>query len=188
MTDKEFRHLSRPELIDIIYELQKTEKQLREENAALTEKLQSKELKVSEAGSIAEASLSLNGVFEAAQAAADQYLSEIKNANADTERRCTAILTEAKNRAAQILQKAEDEAQSKQTAAEQLLQKAEQEAQSKMSAAEQEAQSKVTAAEQEAQSKKTAADQEIQKRWENFQQQAAALMNAHTELKALLER
>ena len=80
MTDKEFRRLSREELVEIIYELQRSEAALREENDRLKEKLADRSLKLENAGSLAEASLALNGVFEAAQSAADQYLAAIRDA------------------------------------------------------------------------------------------------------------
>lgn len=74
MTDKEFRKLSRAELIEIIYELQKREEEDNKTIEELNQKLEERELCLAEAGSIAEAALKLNQVFEAAQAAADQYL------------------------------------------------------------------------------------------------------------------
>lgn len=78
MTDREFRRLSRAELIEIIYELQRQnqqmERQLYEAQCLLNERT----LRLSNAGSIAQAALALNGVFEAAQAAADQYLLSVR--------------------------------------------------------------------------------------------------------------
>ncbi len=80
MTDKELRHLRRADLIDIIYELQKQgdekDAQIKELQAVLEERT----LRISNAGSIAEAALSINGIFEAAQAAADQYLLSVRAA------------------------------------------------------------------------------------------------------------
>ncbi len=77
MTDKEFKHLRRSELIEIIYELQKNEKKLQDELEMTKEKLASKEIKIAEAGSIAEAVIGLSDIFERAQAAADEYLNQI---------------------------------------------------------------------------------------------------------------
>ena len=51
---------------------------LKAEVASLNEKLEEKELIMSRSGSIAEASLELNRVFEAAQLAADQYVRSIR--------------------------------------------------------------------------------------------------------------
>ena len=44
----------------------------------LTQKLESRALALSEAGSIAEAAIRINGVFEAAQRAAEQYLMNVR--------------------------------------------------------------------------------------------------------------
>ncbi len=87
MTDRKLRHLSRTELVDIIYELQKRNEekdaQIRELQAALEDRT----IRISKAGSIAEAAISINRVLEAAQAAADQYLASAMVAAADMERR-----------------------------------------------------------------------------------------------------
>lgn len=111
MTDKEFRRLSKSDLLDIIYELQKNEKELLERNKALEAELCSKELKISNAGSIAEAAVAVNGIFEAAQAAADQYLRQIKTeatVNADDARaEAERIVSEAEKRAEALLKAAE---------------------------------------------------------------------------------
>lgn len=78
MTDKEFRRLRRKDLIEIIYQLQKDNLQLQSENSDLKKQIEERNLKVSKIGSIADAALQLNGVFEAAQSAANQYVIEIK--------------------------------------------------------------------------------------------------------------
>ena len=70
MTDKELRRLGRPELIEIIYQLEKSQEESRQEIARLQARLQDRTLRLSEAGSIAQAALQVNGVMEAAQAAA----------------------------------------------------------------------------------------------------------------------
>lgn len=77
ITGGELRKLSRADLIEIIYQYQKREQELLRENAALHQQLENRRIQIKKAGSIAEAALALNGVFEAAQAAADQYLENI---------------------------------------------------------------------------------------------------------------
>lgn len=74
MTNKELRKLSRAELIDILFELQTQNENLTAENRELAAQLESRQLQITEAGSIAEAALPAHGVFEAAQAAAEQYV------------------------------------------------------------------------------------------------------------------
>ncbi|MCD8022762.1 MAG: hypothetical protein LUF30_07270 [Lachnospiraceae bacterium] len=78
MADKELRRMSRAELIEIIYALQQNEKAIRSQNDELTRQLEDKILRIENAGSIAEAALSLNRVFEDAQKAADQYLDSVR--------------------------------------------------------------------------------------------------------------
>lgn len=64
MTDQELRRLSRADLIDIIYTLQQQKEQAEQQLAEA--QLQDRQLRLANAGSIAEAALSLNGVFDAA--------------------------------------------------------------------------------------------------------------------------
>ena len=78
MTDRELRRLGRAELVDIIYELQSRNQQCEAEIEKLQKALDDKILKIASAGSIAEAALKLSGIFEAAQAAADQYLAYLE--------------------------------------------------------------------------------------------------------------
>lgn len=70
--------MSRTELIEIIYALKNDADRLEKENSDLKEQLQKREIQIGEAGSIAEAAIKLNQVFESAQAAADDYLASIK--------------------------------------------------------------------------------------------------------------
>lgn len=78
MAEKELRRMSRTELIEIIYALKSDSERLEEENRKLKEQLEKREIQIEKAGSIAEAAVKLNQVFESAQAAADDYLASIK--------------------------------------------------------------------------------------------------------------
>lgn len=108
MADKELRHLSRKELIEIIYEYQKREVQFQDAVDTLTGKLKKRELQMKEAGSIANAALSINAVFEAAQAAADQYLASVKALDSENNSRTQQMLTEAQEQADSIVQKGKE--------------------------------------------------------------------------------
>ena len=81
MTEKEFRKLSRLELLEILTEQSRRIEELSQKLEEAEKKLQSRKLQIEKAGSIAEASLQLNRVFEAAQAAADQYLENVRYIN-----------------------------------------------------------------------------------------------------------
>ena len=114
MTDKELKHLSRMELIDIIYELQKQN----EQNAAQIEKLQAaldeKELHIENAGSIAEAAVQISGVLEAAQAAEQQRDALL----ADAKKQSDEMLQSAQSQSEQLVQDAQSRAQALENEAE----------------------------------------------------------------------
>lgn len=85
MPDRELRRMRRAELVEIILALKQTEDRLRAENAALSAQLQERQIHIENAGSIAQAALELNKVFEAAQAAADEYVASVRAANKNTD-------------------------------------------------------------------------------------------------------
>ena len=85
MQDKKssLRKLNKLQLLELLAqqerELQVLRKELKEKNA----ELEDRRIRIENAGSIAEASLKLNEVFEVAQRAADQYLESLKAASPD---------------------------------------------------------------------------------------------------------
>lgn len=105
MADKELRRMNRAELIEIIYAQQQNERQLREENEELHRQLDDKLLRLEKAGSIAEAALSLNHIFEDAEAAAQQYLENCQMYNAEASR----TMADAKQKAEDMVREAEKE-------------------------------------------------------------------------------
>lgn len=107
MPDRELRHLHRTELVEIIFALKQSEDQLKAENAALTAQLQDRRIHIQNAGSIAQAALELNKVFEAAQAAAEDYLASVQ-AEASTAG-ADAILAQARAQAEALKQQTEAE-------------------------------------------------------------------------------
>ena len=103
MTDKEFKRLSRHQLIDIIYQFQLQIDTLTEQNQALEQELADKRLRLQDAGNIADAALEINDCFRSAQNAAEQYLNEIKAIREETEAERQRILIEARAEAAAII-------------------------------------------------------------------------------------
>lgn len=103
MTDKEFKRLSRAQLIEIIYQLQLQIDKLNEEKQALQNELEDKRLRLQSAGNIAEAALEINDCFRSAQNAAEQYLNEIKAIREETDTERQRILKEAKAEAEAIV-------------------------------------------------------------------------------------
>ena len=104
MTDKEFKRLSRAQLIDIIYQLQLQIDNLNEQKEVLESELADKRLRLSSVGNIAEAALEINDCFKNAQNAAEQYLNEIKAIREETENERHKILLEAQSEADSIIE------------------------------------------------------------------------------------
>ncbi|MCD0040275.1 hypothetical protein HK298_10540 [Streptococcus agalactiae] len=76
---EDLNKLKRKELLEIMLEQQLLIEKQEKEIQQLKEALDDKKIKISKAGSIAEASLMLSGIFETAQLAADTYLENVKN-------------------------------------------------------------------------------------------------------------
>lgn len=108
MTDKEFKRLSRSQLIEIIYQLQIKQEELTAENEKLSKELEDRRIRVEKAGDIASASLEIHNVMQAAQDAADHYLEEMK-CRIDAEQK--RILDETISRAEALLVRARKDAQ-----------------------------------------------------------------------------
>ena len=102
MTDKELRKLTRTELLELLLIQSREIDRLNEELDQLRERMQQREIAIANSGSIAEAALVLNGVFEAAQAAADQYLENIKHPISDTQAQCVQMLDSTKERVCEV--------------------------------------------------------------------------------------
>lgn len=81
MQEKNLHKLGKTDLLTIIYRQEKQIEQLTEEVKELKQQLDDRTIKMKEAGSIAEASLKINKIFEVAQQAADEYLRSIKEVN-----------------------------------------------------------------------------------------------------------
>lgn len=80
------KKLSRQDLLEMLIQEEKRIDQLEKELAEAREALKDRQIRIDTAGSIAEAALKLNGIFEAAQAAADQYLENIRQQQTETGR------------------------------------------------------------------------------------------------------
>lgn len=111
MTDKEFKRLSRSQLIDIIYQLQLKQEELTADNERLSKALEDKRLRLSNAGNIAEAALEMHNVMQAAQDAAAHYLEEIRMMRHETEEQCRQLLEKAQKDADAIIAQALEQKQ-----------------------------------------------------------------------------
>lgn len=97
MSKSDLHKLGKTELLQIIYEQEKQINELKKEIADLNEKIDNRTIDIKEAGSIAEASLKINKIFEDAQKAADEYLNNIKKLG-DSKQETTNITKEEENK------------------------------------------------------------------------------------------
>ena len=77
ISERELRRLSRADLLELLVAQSRENERLRARLNEANRKLKSREIKIQKAGSIAEAALKLNGVFEAAEQAAQQYIENV---------------------------------------------------------------------------------------------------------------
>lgn len=78
MTEKELKKLNRYQLLELLVEQTERADKLQVLLDEAQKELQEQKVRISSFGSIAEASLQLSGVFEAAQEAADRYINAAK--------------------------------------------------------------------------------------------------------------
>lgn len=84
--------MSRAALVEIIYELQRTVGALRAELSDAQEKLEERYIALSEVGNLADAAVRLNGLMEAAQRTAEDYLLQVRHlSDAEILARCEQI-------------------------------------------------------------------------------------------------
>lgn len=107
MTDNELKKLGRKELLEMLIDQSREVKELREKLDEAQEKLKDRNLIISNAGSIAEAALQLNGVFEAAQASCQQYLDNIVQMNERQEKVCAQMEADSRKKADEMIAEAE---------------------------------------------------------------------------------
>ena len=100
MTEKDLRKLNRYQLLEmLVFQTERAEK-LQSRLEEMESKYNEQDIQLSVLGSIAEASLQLSGIFEAAQKAADLYLDKAKE-------RAQKIEEDARAEAAKIIAEAE---------------------------------------------------------------------------------
>lgn len=107
MTDKELRRLSRSELLEMLIAQAAENDQLKNRLEQAEAQLRDRRIEIDKAGSLAEAALSLNGVFQAAEAAAQQYLENIQRISSQQDAISRVIKEQSAKEAAQIRQEAE---------------------------------------------------------------------------------
>lgn len=101
MTEKELKKLNRYQLLELLVIQTERADKLQQKVDVLEEQINNQDIQLTALGSIAEASLQLGGVFDAAQKSADLYISAAK-------KQAEEIVEDAQRTAAEIIAKAED--------------------------------------------------------------------------------
>lgn len=120
MTDKELQKLSRAELLSMLVQCSRENDELKEKVASLEETVQKakqalddRRLNVQKAGNFADASVKINGVFEAAEKAARQYMENVRRLceekqaamekkEAETREYCARLIKETERKCAEM--------------------------------------------------------------------------------------
>ena len=127
LSDKELQRLKRIDLLEMLLEQSKENEALKQmlkekdqEIKQLQKKVEDRKIMINEAGSIAEASFQLNGVLEAAENAAKQYLDNLQDMHEkehcdllkkeeEMERRCLEMLDLTSKRCDELLNETEQQ-------------------------------------------------------------------------------
>ncbi|MBR6501581.1 MAG: hypothetical protein IKT25_08750 [Firmicutes bacterium] len=107
MTDRELRRLSRSDLLELLLAQRKENEQLRCMLDQAEARLADRTIKINNAGSIAEASLQLNGIFTAAQDSCQSYIDNIKLLNERQTSICQQMENETRERCDRMVAEAE---------------------------------------------------------------------------------
>ena len=103
MTDNELKKLSRSDLLELLIAQSREMDQLRERLQQAEEQLKCRRIELDEAGSLAEASLELSGIFQAAQGAASQYLENIRRLSGHQREICARMERESQRTGEMLL-------------------------------------------------------------------------------------
>lgn len=112
MTEHELRRLSRTDLLELLLSQRKENDKLRSMLEQAEARLRDRTIQIDNAGSIAEASLQLSGIFSAAQESCECYLDNIRQLSerqniicqqmeAETKERCDRMVAEAEKKSQQ---------------------------------------------------------------------------------------
>ena len=179
LTDKELHKLNRKELLELMLDQSRQLDDLREQLRQAQEQLASRQLLLNKAGSIAEASLQLNRVFEAAQAAAEQYLENVQTLSGRQTEVCQQLVDESQQKADTLLNETQTRCQIMEAETQARCQAMEAETQEKCRILETETREKC-----ETMTRK--AEEQANQAWQQAQEKIHQVIDQHDALKDLL--
>ena len=111
MTERELRRLSRTDLLELLLAQRRENEQLRCILDETQAQLADRTIKIDRAGSIAEASLQLSGIFTAAQDSCQYYMDNIRMLSERQSQVCQDMERETKEKCDRMVAEAEQKAQ-----------------------------------------------------------------------------
>ncbi len=115
---RDYRYMRRKELIALLEKVQQEKEEAETRIRELEAERNKREIQLERLGSVAEASLSLNGVFSSAQAAAEGYLDALRTSVFRSEamekaarQRAEAVMNQAQQEKERIVQSAQERAE-----------------------------------------------------------------------------
>ncbi len=111
MKDKDLKKLNRAELLELLLLQTREVERLQMELEDAQKALEQRKLHMEKAGSIAEAALSLSGIFEVAQTAANQYLDNMESMEQQTRENCRRMEEQTREKCDKMIQKAKKDAE-----------------------------------------------------------------------------
>lgn len=107
MTDRELRKLSRTDLLEMLVDVNEELARVKQQLEVAEEKLNSRQILIDKAGSIAEAALQLIGVFETTGTADAQPVDNMQRFREQQEEMCRKIEWECREKARRRLEEVE---------------------------------------------------------------------------------
>lgn len=104
MTEKEIRKLTRADLLEMLIDQSRELQDVRQRLREAEEELSKRALAIDKAGTLAEASMQLSGIFDAAQVACAQYTENIRLLSERQEGICSRLVKECEEEIAARLQ------------------------------------------------------------------------------------
>lgn len=196
---KELKSLSRGDLLELLLAQTERVEELEKELSEAKEKLESRDIFISKAGTLAEAALSINRVWQAADQAAAQYLANVLRLYDEQMDKVNQLERECAQKSESLLKDTKDSIASMEQETRAKCEAMEQECALKCKTAEEEAQAKLAAAEKKCSEMenstelacselKKKAQEESQAYWDNVYGKLEQYCASRGELSALLKR
>lgn len=199
LSDKELQRLKRVDLLELLLEQSKENESLKQmlkekdkEMKQLQKKVEGREIIMKEAGSIAEVSFQLNGVFEAAENAAKQYLDNLQamhdkecyeflKKEEEMEGRCQEMLELTSKRCDALLDETEQQC-------EQMLDETEQQCEQMLDEAERFCSERERETEDWCNSLEEKTKRDVEKRWNDLAARVREMYSSRQELRSIRAR